>query len=228
MPPTEGYCQTIAIKGCESLYEEGQCASTPGCAWAYVEEVPPECWCDPNGMCFCDEPVPAPYGYCYTVQAPSCWDQYDEYSCMSDPACVWINDGLGMPCECPEGQPCECDWIGGYCMPAEQRGCYDFFDLEGCLSQGCEWSVEGFCQYPGDGCFDFADAQSCTQNPGCGWFEAEELPCMCDDDGACDCPAPSECWGAWRDESGQCRAPNDGLYPDYCCELELGYCGPLG
>ena len=27
------------------------------------------------------------------------------------------------------------------------------------------------------------------------------------------------CWGAWLDEHGTCRSPNDGVYPASCCEV---------
>lgn len=38
-------------------------------------------------------------------------------------------------------------------------------------------------------------------------------------------PPPSACAGAWLDQFGGCRAPNDGGYPDSCCAALSTPCG---
>ncbi len=39
-------------------------------------------------------------------------------------------------------------------------------------------------------------------------------------------PVPDRCWGAWVDQAGNCRAPNDGMYPPECCIPTTDPSGP--
>jgi hypothetical protein len=82
-----------------------------------------------------------------------------------------------------------------------------------------------------DGCLDDAD---CGTEEVCGpkvcmlWCPVGDPTCC----GPSTCqPKPRDlnptptCVGAWRDETGRCRAPNDGVYPDSCCASEPKPCG---
>jgi|GEM_PF-6332524 len=90
--------------------------------------------------------------------------------------------------------------------------------------------VERLRALPADACIrdsECASGQRCTAAPAClAALCAEEDPYCC---GFSTCqpasapptdpPAPKpECWGAWLDQFGGCRAPNDGAYPAICCE----------
>jgi len=72
------------------------------------------------------------------------------------------------------------------------------------------------------------DEWACIESPECEPVY-EELPCYFDcavDDVDCACEEVAfvgcqtggdECFGAWIDQNGLCRAPNDGVYPAHCC-----------
>lgn len=265
MPAPMGYCgEAPPAPTCANNYDELTCASQPGCEWIFSDS---NCACDPSVPdCGCFFPS----GYCTdtTVTPDSCFDHYDEYTCISDPQCEWIGPtGSGEapvppPCTCEPGDPdCTCDGSGDimilYCQPKSDTpppppsNCYDAYDLYSCTSlSGCEWidnggmpepcdcpiddpncgctapAPSGYCQpsTPADACNDYGDAGSCTANTTCEWFPHDTAP-PCDPNTDPTCKTePDPCWGAWTDETGTCRAPNDGLYPAECCIDTAGTC----
>jgi hypothetical protein len=86
---------------------------------------------------------------------------------------------------------------------------------------------------PNGVCADGGCASTCEDDPEAPLCDALPPTCplgqqliatqgcySCVDPITCEAPQPDACWGAWRDEDGMCRAPNDGAYPPECCTLD--------
>lgn len=202
MPEPWGYCQVRSTKpdNCYDVADEYSCYSIPGCEWIYMrDEAPPDCIClegDPN--CGCGG-MPYPVGYCQPMTTYGCWDYYDEYSCGSDPSCMWFSDGTDggsdiAPCECaPDDANCACTMPvpapGGYCGDryVEPQGCVSYYDEYTCISDPtCAWQAldDGMqcdCDpaYPDCACFAPPMSGYCYDAPQneCD-FQGDEYSCI--------------------------------------------------
>jgi len=107
-----------------------------------------------------------------------------------------------------------CEWMGWY----DDGVCDDF-----CLEADPDCESDPYC-YSDEDCTagDVCNAAEVCLSP---CTEGQICPAVCA--GFCVAASPpDECWGAWIDPaSGACRAPNDGIYPDECCEDQLRMCG---
>jgi hypothetical protein len=147
--------------------------------------------------------------------------------------------------ECPEGSELsfESPYCCGTCVPAEQILCENsggFWDESACGHTSCGDQLACEAIIPGCNCgptMAWVDGEGCVGDPSCVGSscigpggvtipDGESFPaddgcntCFCSD-GEIACTLAycvDECWGAWTDENGTCRAPNDGIYPSECC-----------
>lgn len=158
---------------------------------------------------------------------------------LCDLACPFgfASDATGCPtCQCLPGA---CDSIQDPQACNNTAGCVGVF-----FDSATDPSVP-----PGR-----TDFQCCTQTPDgifCGSEPPPPVGCYSDEQcgpgfvcdtvnycnsacepgaGACpdvcvgQCVPRNACWGAWLDQNGTCRAPNDGIYPQGCCTPEDRYC----
>lgn len=159
--------------------------------------------------------------------------------------------------ECPEGTEIsfESPYCCGTCVSSDKGLCLDSggdWDI-GCGNRGCT-TMEANCEFsdavPSCDCgptMAWVDGQGCVFEPSCQGnscldengqsipdgtsFPADDgcNSCACTD-GQITCLAhdcADECWGAWTDSNGTCRAPNDGAYPAECCS-EQNLCENTG
>lgn len=104
------------------------------------------------------------------------------------------------------------------------------------LCEELGWYGDGvcddFCLSPDPDCdgsqYCYSDTD-CGEDQACNAGEVCLSPCG-DSEGGCIAVCagfcvpgdtdvePDECWGAWIDETGSCRAANDGALPDECCD----------
>lgn len=211
------------------------CASDDECAPDEHCEIdatpsPVEIGCSGAGECPCDDEPPR--GVCVP----------DPASCTSDDEC-----GAGEHCElqsdvvtddtrclgpCADGEPCRCGGTPqGVCVP-DPTSCTS--DSECAPGEICEIDeVPPPCECPAGAqdcvcggqrvagvCVplpqtDPCDGVTCGAGEHC---EVEPVECVrapCPPQPICVPDDP--CFGAWVDETGACRAPNDGTYPDACC-----------
>lgn len=158
--------------------------------------------------------------------------------------CALVDCALPPVQECGPGE----EWTNGFpyccgaCVPKERALCEETGgDWElGCGHTNCNYAVA--CVVPEEGCncgprMSWVDGEGCVPDPSCTdgepcVYEGETYPsgsefpagdgcnaCFClDGQIACTDAHCQECWGAWVDANGTCRAPNDGLYPAYCCD----------
>ncbi len=100
-----------------------------------------------------------------------------------------------------------------------------------------QWYGDGvcddFCTHPDPDCdgnqycysdSDCASGESCNASEVClsDCPAGQICPAVCA--GFCvEAPPVDECAGAWSDQFGTCRSPNDGVYPDACCSNSI--CG---
>lgn len=202
VPPPWGYCANDdQPQSCYDLYDVRSCTTTPGCEWiALGWDGGTDCGClaDEPGCDCSGRPAPSG-GFCQPSGPQSCYDFYDERSCASA-GCEWsYTDGArpdpGEPQPAPD---CLCDAedpnCGGCALPPAPPG-------------------YGYCHPPvmPRSCFEYGDMASCQTDPECQW----QSLVVDGDDGSSDRIDP--CWGAWLDQNGTCRSPNDGLAPDTCC-----------
>ncbi|MDF1566315.1 MAG: hypothetical protein P1V51_25005 [Deltaproteobacteria bacterium] len=209
-PAGDCYCGApVAAGTCEPRFEPGECQSDldcgPGEACEIFETV---CPADPaTGEPGCFQMI----GVCVPAPRPECQSDLD---CAEGEQCVTYE--VDCLCASENGEPCDCGAPMGVCEPLPGEGCEIDADCgpDGycehyatCTAIGCPPAPPSQCVYPvvcdmiPPTC---AEGQTLVVQDGC-W--------------ACVDPDPvDECWGAWTDEAGNCRAANDGTLPSYCCE----------
>jgi hypothetical protein len=145
-----------------------------------------------------------------------------------NPQCAGANIDDGGECRTQDGElvsiwccdpaipipQCTGAWVD---ESGECRGPDDGALPETCCSQEQCWGAwldeNGLCRAPNDGvypdecCGDNTTSGGDSATSGTGSTTGEAST-----SGGLD-----ECWGAWVDEYGSCRAPNDGVYPEECC-----------
>jgi hypothetical protein len=100
------------------------------------------------------------------------------------------------------------------------------------LSLSRAGAIQNLYKLAPDACLENTD---CASTEVCGpkfclMYCAESDPFCC---GPSTCqtqtppPPPASCTGAWLDEAGGCRSPNDGVYPASCCAALGKPCGPV-
>lgn len=180
----------------------------------------------------CDEPSPA-RGHCD-----------EDGDCPADHVCrVDPNQCFPSFCECLDGEwSCTADCsLGPVCVPVP----------EPCGDDACaidERCVEGRCLTAGEPCardFDCPDGychpdhrvcfRPCLGEPRRGAAPRDSLPPLCGigealvwqdgdrcvDARTCEAPPPDPCRGAFIDDTGACRAPDDGELAAECCTLAV-------
>lgn len=105
----------------------------------------------------------------------------------------------------------------GYC------GCDDLCGQYG----DCCYDKELFCDTQTDAgtppVCNSLDEQQCNTREDCVWVWENGFPGPI---GVCkEITIGNECWGAWLDQSGNCRGPADGVLPDTCCVGQ--FCGGI-
>lgn len=182
-----------------------------------------------RGPARCDEPYPA-HGHC-----DGDGDCPAAHVCRVDP-----NQCIPSFCECLDGEwSCTADCsLGPVCVPVP----------EPCGDDACtidERCVEGRCLVAGDACqrdFDCPDGychpehrvclSPCLGEPSAGAAPLDNIlvPCgigrarligteRCVDARTCEDIPPDPCRGAFIDDTGACRAPDDGELAAECCAL---------
>jgi hypothetical protein len=201
--------------------------------------------CCPDKVAVCDEKTPSCEGYCGEKSTDGCWcdelcAQYGD--CCPDKATVCDGGTTTPECEVQGGycanflDPCD----PGY-TDAPSMGCPMGKSGKCCLPQAT-CSDNSDCA-DGEYChFDDGECLLNTTAPITGTCEERPTNCVhlykpvCGCDGTTysnDChahaagtsvghsgPCKDPCWGAWLDQWGNCRSPNDGTYPDECCADE--------
>ena len=177
--PFYGYCEPRPVEpiNCYDLWDEFSCQENPECQWVYYYDdmpMPDEC-IDEDGDGDCDSFMD-PYGFCEPrpVQPISCYDLWDEYSCLENPECQWTN---------------YYDYDYDECIDEDGDGNCDAF-----------MDPYGFCEpapiEPVD-CYEIWDEFTCMDSPECQWVYEDIFPCECDaDDPECMCAglvAPGYC-----------------------------------
>ncbi|RMG19394.1 MAG: hypothetical protein D6729_05325 [Deltaproteobacteria bacterium] len=217
-----GYCELgVAPWDCEEGYDcegrgLGQC-------------VYPKC--DDGSPALCDMMPPlCPPGQTAAVRN-GCWECVDARTCgevggacTSDADCpngycsypdpdegVIVELGQCVYPDCDDDSQAVCEMIPPVCPPGQtaavRNGCWECVDARTCgqTSEGC--ATDADCG-PGEQCFletvcwdCLPEDPNCT--PGCGQHGI--------------CLPADECYGAFVDQTGTCRAPDDGILPDHCC-----------
>ncbi len=235
----EGVC----VEDLRECYSDGDCGRDEYCSFdegqgERPEPAPCACDCEPGTDCDCaceDPGFVAPAGVCVERPLVYCYDDSDcghgqicearEGDGESDELCDCApcdeDDENCAPCNCgapaprPEGvcvdaqvQECESDTDcpGGYCV----------FDCDGsdacgsrCIPLGCDDGSDVLCD---------ALPPECPE----GLIVAARGGCWaCVDPQSCEEPGQT-CEGAWLDERGECRGPNDGSLPLECCQMPEG------
>ena len=184
-PEYWGYCQPPTTNTCYDLWDVSSCLNA-GCEWISDGTQMPEpypCDCAPDDQnCVCAGFAPI-YGFCQPPTTTNdCWNNYDEYSCSSNPDCEWFY-GDAMP-----PYPCDCDPSMPDC------GCGT-----GLVAVGwCEQRYEPTC-------YDLYDPMSCSSNPECQWYDGgtgadpmPPFPCDCiPEDPNCVCAGERPAFYGW-------------------------------
>lgn len=142
---------------------------------------------------------------------------------------------ITSPCRLPESGTwnATANAGGGYRLRVRPGGgpsrFYDAVRKGGTLTLARASRTETLTALDPNGCLDDAD---CSASEQCGpklclmWCEVGDPfccgPSICEPKA----PPPPSCWGAWLDQSGTCRTPADGVYPDACCAGQTTPCGP--
>ncbi len=215
--PAEGYlgwsdadCEPGFV--CEYAQPGGGSGGAEDCA----------CRCDDAGNCYdcdCGGARPEPAGVCVPAEpgcradvdcGPNghCWDGFCYHEgCRTDDECaggLCVEGVCTYPTEeCWDDSECP----GGYCELFD-CGAPDGADCiragGQCVYVSCDDGQPTLCDMIPPEC---APGQVAAARDGC-WECVDARTCQ---------PVDDECWGAWVDETGTCRAPNDGVYPAYCC-----------
>jgi hypothetical protein len=221
--PCEAKCAGVGIayqgqckNGCYSDYD---CPQGMTCNAGEVCNPPPGC--DPSTGMECPAVC---YGYCVPAQQ-ECFTDED---CPPGHACAMYDCAPGTDCGgggvcIPVCEPVMCDLFCEFGFQVDERGC------EVCKCNECKPVLcKMYCEYgfkkDANGC----EVCECNEPPACETF-TDPTGQVCE---RCFNPDGSvtmrcgidDCWGAWVDENGLCRAPNDGVYPQECCEPQGCVC----
>lgn len=184
----------------------------------------------PDGGPACDGPDPSALGCTTDPDCPDGYTCYDGPGACVPSACACEDDGWICTADCGLGPACveevpDCEVVGCHdgfacvdhrCVPEGGDPCVRDFDCPG-----------GYCDTEAGACVRRCEGDGepvlCDALPpvcGVGAVEVEMGGCYaCLDARTCE-PEVEMCWGAWVDETGACRAPNDGAYPPECCTAE--------
>ncbi len=237
---------TAGEADCVYLSQEA-CEMREDCLGAYADVACPPCPegldCPPctstPSFVGCEEVT-------YDAEAPEesgreCWVDDD---CEAGEVCWLGGEDDGFACMCPaceepdaECEPCDCEQEPrreqGVCLhpgvgePTPEEGeCATDSDCPGgyceifstCPGEDCPPPQPSECVYAH--CDDDSPVVCNALPPTCveGEIVAVREGCYaCVDPQTCEAEA-DECWGAWSDVDGNCRAPNDGSYPAHCCD----------
>ncbi|MFH1500315.1 MAG: hypothetical protein ABIE22_00005, partial [archaeon] len=173
---------------------EANCLSAESCTWTN------DTWCLGGGNS--TEWCQTAGGWCdHNSMVPSnCWQHSSTSNCNNDSSCSWHTDEWAQP-------QCEVNWTGN---------CWQYYDSSGCVSAGCNWTVDswgGYCRDNYDQCWSYWNSQTnclaVTDGSGnklCSYSGQNCQPVCFNQTNSQDgtlCNLQSGCY--WKDELGWCE-----------------------